>query len=152
MISPQPIRTALILTAFALVLGPMLARGAETALPQLAAPEDARAYIISPADGARVTSPVTVRFGLTGMGVVPAGIAYEGAGHHHLIVDAVLPPTDQPIPSDARHRHFGKGQTEVSLELAPGPHTLQILLGDQNHVPHRPPVVSKRVRITVEAQ
>lgn len=107
-------------------------------------------YFIAPADGATVTSPVTVKFGLKGMGVAPAGIAFDGAGHHHLIVDAELPALDKPIPADANHVHFGKGQTETTIELKPGKHTLQLLLGDQLHVPHDPTVASKKITITVK--
>ncbi|HEY6641642.1 DUF4399 domain-containing protein [Povalibacter sp.] len=113
-------------------------------------PAGAVAYIIAPADGATVTSPVTVQFGLKGMGVAPAGIAFDGAGHHHLIVDADLPALDKPIPADANHIHFGKGQTETTLELKPGKHTLQLLLGDQLHVPHDPAVASRKITITVK--
>ncbi len=113
-------------------------------------PAGAEVYFIAPADGATVTSPVTVKFGLKGMGVAPAGIAFDGAGHHHLIVDADLPALDKPIPADANHVHFGKGQTETTLELKPGKHTLQLLLGDQLHVPHDPAVVSKKITITVK--
>ena len=114
------------------------------------APEGAEVYIISPADGATVTSPVSVVFGLRNMGVAPAGVENEGTGHHHLIIDAELPPADEPIPADDNYRHFGGGQTETSVELAPGSHTLQLMLGDQNHVPHDPPIVSERITITVE--
>jgi len=115
------------------------------------APADARLYFISPADGATVSSPVTVRFGLKGMGVAPAGVVKPMTGHHHLLVDVdKLPPLDQPIPSDAHHRHFGKGQTETVLELPEGTHTLQLLLGDSNHIPHVPPVISKRITIHVK--
>ncbi|UCE86687.1 MAG: DUF4399 domain-containing protein [Deltaproteobacteria bacterium] len=113
-------------------------------------PEGARLYFITPSDGERVKSPVTVRFGLAGMGVAPAGVATPETGHHHLIIDAALPPLGQPVPSDEHHRHFGGGQTEVALELAPGTHTLQLLLGDANHVPHDPPVVSEKITIQVE--
>ena len=84
------------------------------------------------------------------MGVAPAGVAKEGTGHHHLIVDAELPPEDLPIPANDDYRHFGKGQTETEIELSPGPHTLQLLLGDKNHVPHDPPVVSERISIVVK--
>lgn len=114
------------------------------------APEGARVYIISPADGARVTSPLTVVFGLSGMGVAPAGVEKKNTGHHHLIVDAELPDMDEPIPADDHYRHFGGGQTEITLELDPGEHTLQLLLGDWSHVPHEPPVTSERITITVE--
>ena len=114
------------------------------------APEGANLYILSPAHGATVSSPVTVVFGLSGMGVAPAGTEKEKTGHHHLIVDAELPSMDEPIPSDDNYRHFGGGQTEVSIELAPGSHTLQLLLGDHNHIPHEPPVMSEQISITVK--
>lgn len=113
-------------------------------------PKGAEVYIIAPKDGETVTSPVTVKFGLKGMGVAPAGIAFENAGHHHLIIDAELPPADVPIPADATHVHFGKGQTEASVELKPGKHTLQLLLGDQLHMPHDPVVASKKITVTVK--
>ena len=114
------------------------------------APASAEVYFISPQDGETVTSPVTVRFGLKGMGVVPAGLAFDGAGHHHLIVDAKTPPLNAPVPADANHLPFGKGQTETTLELKPGKHTLQLILGDQLHIPHDPAVVSKVITITVK--
>lgn len=144
----QRLQGILLLAATALVwAGPARA---EQAIERTPAPEGAELYFITPQDGERVSSPVTVRFGLRGMGVAPAGVAKPKTGHHHLIVDAELPSLDQPVPSDEHHLHFGGGQTEVTLELAPGPHTLQLLLGDRNHVPHRPAVVSKRIRISVE--
>lgn len=124
-----------------------VATGAMAATP---APKDAKVYLISPADGAKVAGPVTVRFGLSGMGVAPAGVDHANTGHHHLIIDADLPPLDKPIPKDNRHRHFGNGQTETTLELPPGKHTLQLLLGDFNHVPHDPPLKSEKITITVE--
>jgi hypothetical protein len=93
---------------------------------------------------------VTVRFGLRGMGVAPAGVAMENTGHHHLLIDAAPPSFDQPVPADANHVHFGKGQTEASVTLAPGRHTLQLLLADHLHIPHDPPVMSKPITITVE--
>lgn len=115
------------------------------------APEGARAYIISPSDGATVSSPVTVVFGLQNMGVSPAGVERDATGHHHLLIDVdALPPAGQPIPADDRHRHFGGGQTQVELDLAPGTHTLQLLLGDHLHVPHNPPVASEKITIIVE--
>lgn len=114
------------------------------------APKDARAYIISPADGEVVHSPVTVRFGLYGMGVAPSGVDADNTGHHHLLIDTGLPDLDRPIPSDEQHRHFGGGQTQTTLDLKPGRHTLQLLLGDKNHIPHNPPVMSKQITITVE--
>jgi hypothetical protein len=127
----------------------LLLSGVGWAQERTPSPEGAKLYIISPVDGAAVESPITVRFGLRGMGVAPAGVATAATGHHHLLVDAELPDLDRPIPSDDRHRHFGGGQTEVSLELAPGTHTLQLLLGDQNHVPHDPPVLSRRITVIV---
>jgi hypothetical protein len=115
------------------------------------APEGARAYIVTPADGSVVSSPVTVVFGLEGMGVAPAGVEKANTGHHHLLIDVQdIPAAGQPIPADDQHKHFGGGQTQVSVELAPGQHTLQLVLGDQNHVPHEPPVISERITITVK--
>lgn len=120
-------------------------------LPTTQAPAGAKAYIISPADGATVGSEVTVRFGLKGMGVAPAGVAKEHTGHHHLLVDVKdLPAAGQPIPADAQHIHFGGGQTQTTLKLAPGTHTLQLELGDANHVPFEPAVVSKKITIHVK--
>jgi len=110
----------------------------------------AEAYIISPQDGETVKSPFVVRFGLKGMGVAPAGIEMPGTGHHHLIIDAPLPPAGQPVPFDDQHKHFGKGQTETELSLPPGEHTLQLMLGDHTHIPHDPVVASKPIRIRVE--
>ena len=111
--------------------------------------EGARVYIIDPAEGESVSSPVTIRFGLTGMGVAPAGVDRPNTGHHHLLIDTELPAMDQPIPADDQHRHFGGGQTEATLELAPGTHTLQLVFADFRHVPHAPPLVSEPVSITV---
>ena len=113
-------------------------------------PKGASLYIISPANGATVSSPVLVQFGLSGMGVAPAGTAKAKTGHHHLLIDTGLPPLKKPVPKDAKHRHFGGGQTEVSLELSSGKHTLQLLLGDMAHVPHHPAVKSKQITITVK--
>jgi hypothetical protein len=108
-------------------------------------------YFIEPADGASVAGPVTVRFGLKGMGVAPAGTDAPDTGHHHLLVDvAELPGLDAPLPATDNIRHFGKGQTETEISLPAGKHTLQLLLGDQNHVPHQPPVLSEKITITVK--
>ena len=114
------------------------------------APENAGLYFISPADGATVSNPVTVRFGLKNMGVAPAGIKYDNSGHHHLLVDTELPSLDFPIINDGNHLHYGGGQTEATVELPPGEHTLQLLLGDFAHIPHEPAVMSERITITVE--
>lgn len=119
------------------------------AVPRSTAPADARAYIISPQDGATVSNPVTVRFGLSGMGIAPAGVVMAGTGHHHLLIDSELPPLDQPVPADEHHLHFGKGQTETTIVLAPGKHRLQLLLADHLHIPHEPVVTSEPVTITV---
>lgn len=121
------------------------------ALPRTAAPENALVYFLSPANGATVTSPFTIRFGLRGMGVAPAGVTNANTGHHHLLVDVeTLPPDHLPIPNDANHRHFGLGQTETELTLPPGEHTLQLVLGDALHIPHQPPVRSEKITITVQ--
>jgi len=119
-------------------------------LPRSRAPGGVVLYLIAPKDGDKVTSPVTVRFGLKGMGIAPAGIALADTGHHHLLIDAPPPPLDQPIPADDHHVHFGKGQTEAVVTLAPGSHRLQLLLGDHLHRPHEPPVLSAPITITVE--
>ena len=109
------------------------------------------AYIVLPANGAVVKSPVTVVFGLREpWGVAPAGVAMEKTGHHHLLVDVPLPDLSKPVPKDAQHLHFGAGQTETTLELAPGKHTLQLLLGDYVHLPQQPPIFSEVITITVE--
>ena len=124
---------------------------APAALARKPAPVGAMAYVIEPADGARVTSPVRVVFGLKGIGVAPAGVDRNDAGHHHLLVDAAMPADlGVPIANDEQHRHFGAGQTEVELTLAPGRHTLQMLLGDHLHIPHDPPIASSVVTIEVE--
>ena len=134
----------------ALAIGCLLTAVATIAAAErTAAPEGATLYFISPADGEQVTSPFVVRFGAQGIGVAPAGIDADKTGHHHLIVDAGLPPLDQPIPSSDQYRHFGGGQTETRIELAPGEHTLQLLMGDHRHVPHRPIVASPRITIRV---
>ena len=133
---------ALFLAAPALLAGP---------LPRTPAPAGAKVYFISPAADAVVSNPVTVRFGLSGMGVAPAGMVKENTGHHHLLVDvSALPAMDMPLPNDANHRHFGGGQTEITLELTPGKHTLQLLLGDSNHIPHDPPVLSEKITVEVK--
>jgi hypothetical protein len=109
-----------------------------------------RVFIASPADGESRQSPVTVEFGIDDFLLAPAGTFEPSTGHHHLLVDAELPPLNQPIPSDANHLHFGKAQTETILELEPGTHTLQLLLGDGAHVPHDAALISERITITVE--
>lgn len=136
-----------------IALGLAASLGAANAadLPTHQAPDGAEAYIIFPADQARVSSPVTVRFGLAGMGIAPAGVDKANTGHHHLLINVdELPAAGKPIPADKQHLHFGGGQTETTLELAPGTYTLQLNLGDLNHVPFNPPVVSQKITIHVE--
>lgn len=137
----------------ALLLIPILVAGLSSAAPRAAdaAPDQATAYFIEPRDGDRVGSPVVVRFGLRGMGVAPAGTQREGTGHHHLLIDVDDIDLEMPIPTDERHRHFGGGQTETLLELPPGRHSLQLLLGDFAHRPHSKPVMSEKIEIEVVA-
>ena len=118
------------------------------------AAEDARpatpvAYIISPADGAILSSPVTIRMGLRGMGIAPAGVEKAGTGHFHVLVDAQTPKAGELIPADDNYLHFGAGQIETELKLAPGLHTLQLVLGDANHLVFDPPVASGRITVEV---
>lgn len=120
------------------------------ALAGTASPKGARVYFISPANGASVSNPVHVVFGLQNMGVAPAGVDVPATGHHHLLIDTDVPPLDRPLTKDAHHMHFGGGQTETTIELSPGTHTLQLIMGDFAHTPHDPPVISERITITVE--
>jgi uncharacterized protein DUF4399 len=114
------------------------------------APKDAYLYFIWPGDGQRIKGAFWCRFGLRNMGVAPAGVRAPNAGHHHLFVDVDEPLNpDEPIPQDKKHLHFGAGLTEARLELPPGPHTLQLVLGDADHIPFDPPVVSRKIRIVV---
>ena len=120
--------------------------------PRKKVPEGARLYFISPENGAKLKSPVAARFGLAGMGVAPAGVAREKTGHHHVLIDTDARTLDmsKPLPSSDRVKHFGGGQTEAALDLAPGRHTLQLVLGDENHVPFDPPLMSEKITITVQ--
>ena len=108
-----------------------------------------RVYIESPENGAVVQSPVEIIFALDGMELAPAGTYGNNTGHHHLIVDNKLPDLGMPIPSDKNHLHFGKAQDRVLLDLEPGLHTLQLLLGDGNHIPHQPPLISEKIEIII---
>lgn len=123
---------------------------APVSMPRTASPAGARVFIITPTDGAIVSSPVVVEFGVEGMAIVPAGTVHPDAGHHHLLVDTDVPALDQPIPKDANHIHFGDGSASVELNLEPGTHTLQLLLADHAHIPHDPPVVSEKISITIQ--
>lgn len=116
-----------------------------------AAPENAQVYFIWPSEGTVIPNgKFWVRMGLRNMGVAPKGSEVAKTGHHHLIIDSELPPLDEPIPNDRNHLHFGAGETEARVELPPGKHTLQLLLGDANHVPHDPPVQSKKITVIVK--
>lgn len=119
-------------------------------LGRSASPPGARVFFVNIADGDTVTSPVKLEFGIDGMKVVPAGTDAGNSGHHHVIVDAALPPMDAPIPADANHVHFGDGSTSTELSLPSGEHTLQLLFADYLHIPHEPPLSSERITITVE--
>lgn len=136
------------LTAAAAILAAPLAMAGETPSPAGAA-----VYFIAPMNGAEVSGPVTVKFGLKGMGVAPAGVEKAKTGHHHLLIN-IDPPKgedlDYSLPADDNVRHFGGGQTEATLDLPKGTHTLQLLLGDANHIPHNPPVLSDKITITVK--
>lgn len=134
------------LVAIMFVVLPLAANAADRS----PSPDGAEVFITAPKDGEEVTNPVLVQFGIKGMDVAKAGTQTPNTGHHHLLIDAELPALDQPIAKDANHLHFGGGQTETTLTLTPGKHTLQLLLGDGNHVPHHPAVVSKVITITVK--
>ena len=126
---------------------PLLAQAGETP-----APDGAKVYFINLKDGDTVSNPVTIKFGLSGMGVAPAGVEKAKTGHHHLIINEKIEgeELDFPIPADDKHKHFGGGQTEVTLDLPAGKHTLQLVVGDQNHIPHKNPVMSERINVTVK--
>lgn len=111
----------------------------------------AEVYFIEPANSAMLTSPFTVRFGVRGMGVAPAGVQHANTGHHHLLIDVDPATIDMGagIPADDQHRHFGGGQTEVTLNLPTGTHRLQLLMGDHNHIPHNPPIASEAITVQV---
>jgi hypothetical protein len=140
-------RNVMIFSAFlaaALQFGPARAEPA-------AAPENAQVYFIWPSDGAVITGgKLWVRMGLRNMGVAPKGTGGANTGHHHLLIDTELPPMNEAIPNDRNHLHFGAGETEARVELPPGKHTLQLLLGDKDHMPHNPPVHSKKITVTVK--
>lgn len=119
-------------------------------IQRTASNSDARVFFITLVDGAKVTSPVVVKFGMDSMTVVPAGDSTVNSGHHHILVDTDLPDLGLPVPKDERHVHFGDGSSATELELAPGKHTLQLLFADFLHIPHEPPVYSERITITVE--
>lgn len=119
-------------------------------VPRTASPAGARVFFISPSDGDTVSNPVRVEFGIEGMDVVRAGDQQPNSGHHHLLIDTELPDPAMPIPATEQHIHFGDGSTSTEITLPAGKHTLQMLLGDYQHFPHDPPVVSDPITITVE--
>lgn len=141
-------------TALLLLVG--VAQAADPATPAAAlarakAPAGARVFFVEPKDGATVGQDVHVKFGVEGIAIAPAADGKEGTGHHHLLVDGKeLPPLDAPIPADAVHKHYGKGQTEDTIHLEPGAHTLQLDLADARHVQFDPPIVSPKITIHVK--
>ena len=141
-------RTVFAAAAMAMAMMALLPGGPASAT---AAPANAYCYIGWPTDGQVVAAgkPFRVWFGLRHMGVAPKGVVFNNTGHHHLLIDTELPAAGEAIPSNRNHLHFGAGETETMLELPPGQHTLQLLMGDENHVPHTPPVRSKKITITV---
>ena len=120
------------------------------AIPRTASADGASIFFIMPADGAIVSSPISIEFGIAGMDVVKAGDNQPHSGHHHLLIDTGLPDLGLPIPANEHHIHFGDGSTSTEITLPPGEHTLQMLLGDHLHIPHTPPLVSEPITITVE--
>jgi hypothetical protein len=136
--------------AAALLVALSLAGCGDSGSERTPSPSGAKVFFIEPKDGAEVTSPVTVKFGIEGMEVVPAGTEKDHSGHHHVLIDTQLEDVSSPIPADDNHKHFGKAQTEASLDLTPGKHTLQMVLGDHNHIPHDPVVQSEVITITVK--
>ena len=138
-------RRAVVVAGIATAMAPAMTLAGPTP-----ASKDAYLYIIWPNEGEKIKGAFWCRFGLRNMGVTRAGDKTPGVGHHHLFIDVdeKLEP-NEPIPQDKKHLHFGAGQTEVRLELPPGPHTLQLVLADADHIPHNPPIVSRKIHITV---
>lgn len=132
------------------VARPTIPDTAEVVAPPIAAPSGASAVLYVPRDGARVVSPVVVKMAVTGIHVAPAGSTETDEGHFHLLIDAYLDDVAAPMRRDARHLDFGDGTGEAAVDLPVGKHTLQLVMGDGNHVPHNPPVVSTPIAITVE--
>ena len=135
-----------------LALGVCLVAATAFAADRMAAPAGAEVYFIAPQNGAKVHSPVTIKFGLKGMGIAPAGIKFDNTGHHHLLIDTDVSELnlDAPMPATDKIVHFGKGQTETTLTLTPGKHTLQLVFADYLHQSFDPPLTSKKITITVD--
>ncbi|WHI47850.1 DUF4399 domain-containing protein [Microbulbifer sp. EKSA008] len=147
------IKSSSLLFASALMLSPLLHASEHESKMDMSskAPADAKVYIISPKDGEKVPQTFTVKFGLSGMGVAPAGTNQENTGHHHLLIDVDdMPDMSKPLPASKNIIHFGGGQTETQVTLPPGKHTLQLVLGNYMHVPHKEPVMSKKITVVVE--
>lgn len=134
------------------VLGLALSAAGAAIAGETPSPDGAKVYFIDIEDGDTLTNPVTIRFGLQGMGVSPDGVERENTGHHHLVINGTIEgeALNEPIPADETHLHFGGGQTETTLDLPVGTHTLQLVMGDWTHIPHNPPVMSEIITITVE--
>ena len=135
-----------------LALGVCLMAATALAADRMAAPAGAEVYFIAPQNGAKLHSPVTIKFGLKGMGIAPAGIKFDNTGHHHLLVDTDVSELklDAPMPATDKIVHLGKGQTETTLVLTPGKHTLQLVFADYLHQSFDPPLTSKKITITVD--
>ncbi|MGJ5207332.1 DUF4399 domain-containing protein [Bradyrhizobium sp. HKCCYLR20261] len=144
MLPTMPARLCLIMTLAAALAPPLVAaKGTKS-------PKDARVYLISPADGETVTGPFIARFGLRNMGITHAGDEFAGSGHHHLLIDVDdTMQAGEEIPRDKKHIHYAAGETEARIELSPGKHTLQLVMGDSKHLNFDPPVVSEKIMITV---
>ncbi len=140
------------MSRYALALALALVAATAFAADRLAAPAGAEVYFIAPQNGAKVHSPVTIKFGLKGMGIAPAGIKFDNTGHHHLLIDTDVSELklDAPMPATDKIVHFGKGQTETTLTLTPGKHTLQLVFADYLHQSFDPPLTSKKITITVD--
>src|SRR5215831_7857771 len=135
----------------ALLLGGLVLLPIAAVAQGLPTPKDASLYIISPKDGATLSGPFWCVFGLRGMGISHAGDQFPNSGHHHLLIDVDEPLNpSEPIPQDKKHLHYGSGQTEALIHLSPGQHTLQLVLGDAKHFPFNPPLVSKKITITIK--
>ena len=154
--SPSGRKDCASLTMAAVLIGVAAAHSVADAQPRRVtgltpSPPGAVVYFLDLQDGATVPAKLKLNFGLRDMGIAPAGSDRANSGHHHLLIDTELPPLNKPIPNDFSHLHFGAGQTETEITLKPGQHTLQLLMGDKDHVPHTPPVMSQRIRVRVPA-
>ena len=137
------------LVTMALTMVPVLALAGDA--KEVTSHKTVNLYFISPADGDVVSAEFVVQFGLNGMGVAPAGTDAPNTGHHHILIDVdEMPEMNVPLPKSDQVRHFGGGQTEAVLQLSPGKHTLQLVLGNYSHIPHMPPIMSEKITITVK--